>query len=143
MNVSPANDRIVHQCEPGTSTMTVTPGANGALTVVSDLTPAYRGNPALSAWMRRPDFAARKLTVRDNFILAASTTAFFQVQVPVQPTVSGTTVTAGRLRVRLLEPANATITLRNWNTVDASEFTKGWRIDIGGTAYLVELSEVP
>ena len=47
---SPANDRIVHQCEPSTSTMTVTPGANGALTVVSDLTPAYRGNPALSAW---------------------------------------------------------------------------------------------
>lgn len=142
---SPANDRIVHQCESSTSTMTVTPGANGALTVVSDLTPAYKGNPALSAWTRRLDFAARKLTVRDNFTLASGTTAFFQVQVPVQPTVSGSTVTAGRLRVRVLEPANATITLRNWNTVDSSEFTKGWRIDIGGgtSTYLVELSEVP
>lgn len=140
---SPANDRIVHQCEPSTSTMTVTPGANGALTVASDLTPAYRGNPALTRWTRNLDFANRKLTVRDNFVLPAGTTAFFQVQVPVQPTISGSTVTAGRLRVRVLEPANATIALRNWNAVNASEFTKGWRIDIGGgtTTYLVELSE--
>lgn len=140
---SPANDRIVHQCEPTTSTMTVTPGVNGALTVSSDLTPAYRGNPALTRWTRSLDFANRRLTVRDNFSLAAGTTAFFQVQVPVQPTVSGSTVTAGRLRVRVLEPANATITLRNWNSVNAGEYTKGWRIDIGGgtTTYLVELSE--
>ena len=140
---SPANDRIVHQCASTTSTMTVTPGANGALTVTSNLTPAYKGNPALSAWTRNLNFAARKLTVRDNFTLAAGTTAFFQVQVPVQPTVSGSTVTAGRLRVRVLEPANATIALRNWNAVNAGEFTKGWRIDIGGgtTTYLVELSE--
>ena len=140
---SPANDRIVHQCTSTTSTMTVTPGAGGALTVNSNLTSAYRGNPALSAWTRRLDFATRKLTVRDNFTLAAGTTAFFQLQVPVQPTVSGNTITAGRLRVRVLEPAGATIALRNWTTVDASEFTKGWRIDIGGgtTTYLVELSE--
>jgi hypothetical protein len=142
---SPANDRIVHQCANTTSTMTVTPGAAGALTVVSNLKPAYGNNPALSAWTRRLDFASRKLTVRDNFTLAAGTTAFFQVQAPVQPVVSGTTVTAGKLKVRVLEPANATITLKNWNAVDASEFYKGWRIDIGGgtTTYLVELSETP
>ncbi|NOT88936.1 MAG: hypothetical protein HOP03_12215 [Lysobacter sp.] len=141
---SPSNDRIVHQCADTTSTMTVTPGAGGALTVVSNLTPAYRGNPALSAWTRRLDFATRKLTVRDNFTLAAGTTAFFQVQVPVQPVISGTTVTAGKLKVRVLEPAGATITLKNWNPVDTTEFYKGWRIDIGGgtTTYLVELSEV-
>lgn len=143
---APANDRIVHQCESPQSvaTMTVTPGANGAITVNSDLTPVYRGNPALTRWTRNLQFASRKLTVRDNFTLGAGTTAFFQVQVPVQPTVSGSTVTAGNLRVRVLEPAGATITLRNWNSVDSGEFTKGWRIDIGGgtTTYLVELSEV-
>jgi hypothetical protein len=143
---SPANDRIVHQCESSQSvaTMTVTPGANGALTVDSDLTPVYRGNPALTRWTRNLQFANRRLTVRDNFTLGAGTTAFFQVQVPVQPTVSGSTVTAGNLRVRVLEPANATIALRNWNTFNAGEFTRGWRIDIGGgtTTYLVELSEV-
>ena len=141
---SPANDRIVHQCADTVSTVTVTPGANGALTVVSNLTPAYRNNPALTSWTRRLDFAARKLTVRDNFVLGSGTTAFFQVQVPVQPTVSGNTITAGNLRIRVLEPAAPTITLRNWATVNASEFTKGWRVDIGGgtTTYLVELNEV-
>jgi hypothetical protein len=143
---SPANDRIVHQCESSQSvaTMTVTPGANGALTVDSDLTPVYRGNPALTRWTRNLQFANRRLTVRDNFTLGAGTTAFFQVQVPVQPTVSGSTVTAGNLRVRVLEPANATIALRNWNTFNSGEFTRGWRIDIGGgtSTYLVELSEV-
>lgn len=142
---SPANDRIVHQCADSISTMTVTPGANGALTVTSNLKPAYNGNPAVGAWTRNLDFSARKLTVRDNFTLAAGTTAFFQVQTPVQPIVSGTTVTAGKLKVRVLEPANATITLKNWNAADASEYNKGWRIDIGGgtTTYLVELSEAP
>ncbi len=142
---SPANDRIVHQCADSISTMTVTPGANGALTVTSNLKPAYNGNPAVGAWTRNLDFSARKLTVRDNFTLAAGTTAFFQVQTPVQPIVSGTTVIAGKLKVRVLEPANATITLKNWNAADASEYNKGWRIDIGGgtTTYLVELSEAP
>ncbi|MBX3710736.1 MAG: heparinase II/III family protein [Lysobacter sp.] len=143
---APANDRIVHQCESPQSvaTMTVTPGANGAITVDSDLTPVYRGNPALTRWTRNLQFASRRLTVRDNFTLGSGTTAFFQVQVPVQPTVSGSTITAGNLRVRVLEPANATITLRNWNSVNSGEFTKGWRIDIGGgtSTYLVELSEV-
>ncbi len=141
---SPANDRIVHQCAYTTSTMTVTPGANGALTMASNLTPAYAGNPAVGSWSRQADFAARKLTVRDNFTLGSGTTAFFQVQVPVQPTISGSTVTAGKLKVRVLEPANATITLRNWNSIDTTEYNKGWRIDIGGgtTTYLVELSEV-
>ena len=142
---SPANDKVVHQCYGTTSTMTVTPGAAGALTVSSNLTPAYAGTTYVKSWTRALDFSNRKLTVRDNFTLGSGTTAIFQVQTPVQPTISGTTVTAGKLKVRVLEPANATITLRNWNSVDAAEYSKGWRIDIGGgaTTYLVELSEAP
>ena len=141
--MSPANDRIVHQCEPSTSTMTVTPGANGALTVQADLTGAYNGGPWVRSWRRRLEFANRRLTVYDDFSTGSGTTATFQLQVPVQPTVSGSTVTAGRLRVRVLSPANPTITIRNWNTVNSGEFTKGFRIDIAGgtSAYVVELSE--
>jgi len=141
---APANDRIVHQCEGTTSTTTVTPGANGALSVVSNLTPAYAGNPAVVRWTRRLDFAARTLTVRDDYATGSGARAVFQLQVPVQPTVSGNTVTAGRLRVRVLQPASPTITLRNWNAVDAGEFTRGWRIDISGGSgvYQVELKEI-
>lgn len=138
---APANDVIVHQCEPSTSTATVTPGENGALTITANLTPAYRGNPALGGWNRRIDFAARRLRVLDTFTLGSGTTAWFQVNTPVQPTiVDARTVDAGGLRVRVLQPASPTIRLVNWT---GSGFSQGWRIDIGGasTTYEVELVE--
>ena len=141
---APSGDRIVHQCEPTTSTATVTPGANGALTINANLTPAYRGNPALVSWRRRVDFAGRKLTVLDNFALGSGTTAYFQVNVPVQPTiVDARTVRAGGLRIRVLQPANPQIRLVNWTTVDG-DFNRGWRVDVGGSAsvYQVELTEI-
>ncbi len=141
---APSGDRIVHQCEPSTSTATVTPGANGALTINADLTPAYRGNPAVRSWRRRLDFAGRRLTVLDNFSLGSGTTAFFQVNVPVRPTiVDARTVTAGRLRIRVLQPSSPSIRLHDWNASDPAEFSRGWRIDIGGSSsvYQVELTE--
>lgn len=138
---SPAGDPIVHQCEGTRSTATVTPGDNGALTITADLTPAYRGNPALVSWNRRLDFAARRLRVLDTFSLGAGTTAWFQLNVPVQPTiVDARTVDAGGVRLRVLQPANPTIRLVNWT---GSGFSQGWRIDVGGaaTTYEVELVE--
>ena len=41
---APPNDRVVHQCEPSTSRMTVTPAADGALRIDADLTGAYGNN---------------------------------------------------------------------------------------------------
>ncbi|MCY7353510.1 MAG: hypothetical protein LH470_00180 [Lysobacter sp.] len=125
--------------------MTVTPnGPNGAFTAIANLTPAYRDNPALVSWTRRLDFAARKLTVRDAFQLGAGTAAFFQVNTPVQPVVSGRVATAGRLRINVLEPSNATLSVRSWNALDAGEFTTGWRLQVAGgtTGYLVEFTEI-
>lgn len=138
---SPANDPIVHQCEGTRSTATVTPGENGALSITANLTPAYRGNPALGSWTRRLDFGARRLRLLDNFSLGAGTTAWFQLNVPVQPTVvDARTVDAGGVRLRVLQPANPTIRLVNWT---GNGFSSGWRIDVGGgtTAYEVELVE--
>ncbi len=145
---SPQNDRIVHQCGNTISTSTVTPGSNGALSITSNLTPAYYtsnyGSPYVLSWQRRLDFANRSLTVLDNFSTGSGTTATFQVQVPVSPTVSGNTVTAGGLRIRVLQPANPTISVRNWNTVNSNEFTRGYRVDIGGgtSVYQVEFTEI-
>jgi len=123
--------------------VTITPGADGAFSAVADLTPVYRGNPALVSWQRKLDFAARKLTVRDQFKLGTGTRAIFQVNVPTEPKVNGNEVVAGNLRVRVLEPANAVIGLHDWSKVDSQEFRKGWRIDISGghDGYVVELSE--
>ena len=142
---SPVGDVVVHQCEnpQSRSTLTFTPGANGAFSAVADLTPVYRGNPALGNWQRRLDFSARKLVVRDQFRLGAGTRAIFQLNVPVQPKVEGFEVTAGRLKLRVLEPANAVISVHDWRTQDSSEFQRGFRIDVSGgdSTYVVELSE--
>lgn len=142
---APGGDLIVHQCESteSRSKLTVVPGNDGAFSATADLTPVYRGNPALGSWQRKLDFAGRKLTVRDQFKLGAGTRAIFQVNVPAEPKVNGNEVTAGGLRVRVLEPANATISVHDWRKVDSQEFRSGWRIDIAGgqTGYLVELGE--
>jgi hypothetical protein len=135
---------IVPQREGTTSTMSVTPGTGGAVHAVADLTPAYDGNPAVASWKRTVDFAARKLTVTDAFTLGAGTTATFQVNTPVQPVVDGLVATAGPLKIRVISPADATLTTLDWTTrSDADEtFNSGWRLDVHGgtTGYVVEFS---
>ena len=140
---APVGDRVVHQCEPTRSSMTVTPGAAGSFTAVADLTPAYSGNPAVREWKRSLDFSNRRLTVRDRFTLGPGARAVFQVNVPIEPQISGREATAGRLRVRVLEPANAVLSAHDWRAVDGQEFNRGWRIDVSGsdTGYVVELAE--
>jgi len=132
----------IEQRSPTTSTMTVTPGANGAVHAVANLTPAYDGDPALTSWQRTIDFANYKLTVNDAFALGSGTTAVFQVNTPVQPIISGKTAQAGALTIKVIAPASATLSALDWTTVDGSEFNSGWRLDIGGgtTGYTVELS---
>ena len=140
---SPPNDRIVHQCEPTESRMTVTPGAGGAVVVDSDLTPAYRGSPAVQSWTRRLEFANRRLVVTDRFRIAEDTRAIFQLNVAERPQVAGREATAGRLRVRVVQPADATITVHDWRQADPGEFQTGYRLDIqgSGTTFVVELDE--
>jgi hypothetical protein len=135
---------IVPQHEGTTSTMTVTPGSGGAVHAVADLTPAYAGDPAVASWQRTIDFAGHKLTVSDAFALGSGTSAIFQVDTPVQPVISGKTAQAGDLLIRVLAPANATLSTLDWTTQsDANEtYNSGWRLDVaGGTSgYVVELS---
>ena len=142
--MAPLGDRVVHQCEqPGGASMTVTSGADGAVAIDADLTPAYAGNPALKSWQRKLAFGGRKLLVTDRFALGSGTKAYFQVNVPEQPRIEGNQAVAGRLRIRVLEPTNAVLSAHDWSTVDRQEFRRGWRVDVAGgtTGYTVELSE--
>jgi hypothetical protein len=143
--MAPANDRIVHQCEqPGSrARMSVQQQSGGGLAIDADLTDAYAGNPAVKEWRRRFDFGGRKLRVTDRFSLGPDTKAFFQVNVPVEPRIQGSEAVAGKLRIRVLEPAGAVLSAHEWSTVDGQEFRRGWRVDAAGgqTGYVVELSE--
>ncbi|MFZ5635730.1 MAG: hypothetical protein ACOY82_04015 [Pseudomonadota bacterium] len=145
---APRDDRVVHQCQPTVSTLVATPGADGALTVEADLSAAYGEDSPVERWTRRLDFAGRRLRIEDRYATDADTRAVFQLQVPVEPQIRGREATAGRLRVRVLEPADATLTAFDWRQVDSAEFRSGWRLDIvGGSAggsgtYVVELEVV-
>lgn len=136
--------QIVPQRVGTTSTMTVTPGAGGAVHAVANLLPAYDGDPAIAAWQRTIDFANRKLTVSDQFTLGSGTEAIFQVNTPVQPIINGNTATAGNLKIRVLSPASATLTALDWTTRTGPDETyySGWRLDVRGSSsgYVVELS---
>ena len=140
------NGTVARQCESRTriSTMSVTPGSGGAFTANANLTPAFCDNTAVTSWRRQFTFGGRRLTVRDTFSLTAGTSATFQINTPVLPTlVNSREARAGRLRVRVLEPANATIN-SNFSTGKYVEDGARYRIDVsGGTSgYLVELSEI-
>jgi hypothetical protein len=140
------NGTVARQCESTTraSTLTVTPGTGGAFTADANLTPAFCNTDAVTNWRRNFSFANRRLTVRDTFSITSGTTATFQVNVPVAPTlVNSREATAGRLRVRVLEPANATIN-SNFSTGKYVEDGARYRIDVQGgtTGYVVELSEI-
>jgi len=135
---------IVPQRTGTTSTMTVTTGDGGSVHAVADLTPAYDGDPAVQSWQRTIDFAGRTLTISDAFALGSGTQGIFQLDVPVQPTISGNTAMAGALKIRVISPANATLSALDWTTLSDSDetYNSGWRIDVSGgtTGYVVELS---
>ena len=127
------NGAPVPQVAPSTSTLTLTgTGAHGEVHALADLTPAYGGHPAVRAWRRRIDFKDRVLMVDDSFAVAPGIQAVFQLNVPVRPTIKGNTATAGRLRMSVLSPANASLMAVDWTTVDR-DYTRGWRIDVRGT----------
>lgn len=122
---------IVPQREGTVSTMTVTPGAGGDVHAVADLTPAYGGDPAVQSWQRTIDFDGGALTVQDDYATGAGTAAVFEINVPVRPTISANTATAGDLGITVLSPADATLRAVDWTTVDG-DYNSGWRIDIAG-----------
>jgi hypothetical protein len=124
--------------------MTIDARKDGSFIAEADLTPVYGGNPALTHWKRKLDFQSRVLTVSDRFATSPGTRAIFQVNVPERPRIDGNQATAGRLRLTVMEPANASLTAYQWNTKGSNEFRSGWRIDVTGAVdgYVVRLEEM-
>ena len=142
---APADDRIVHQC-PGTrATLQVAPGADGGLRATAELGPVYGEDSPVRRWTRHLDFGGRRLRIEDTYAVAPGTRAVFQLQLPAEPRIEGATAIAGRLRIRVLHPADARLRAFDWRTLDRDEFRNGWRLDIAGGdgAYVIELDEAP
>lgn len=133
------NGQTVEQHLNTTSSMTVeSTGPNGAVRATADLTPAYDGDPAVQSWKRTVSFGDRHLAVSDKFTLGTGTSAVFQVNTAVLPVINGDTVQIGNVTMRVIEPANPTISIKNWQA--DSEYNNGWRIDVkgGSSRYVVD-----
>jgi hypothetical protein len=127
------NGTTIPQHNETTATLTInSTGAAGAVNATANLAPAYASNSGVHAWNRTIDFASRVLNVHDTFQVDAGVQATFQINVPVQPTVSGNTIQVGNLTIHVITPASPTITLVNWSQTD-SDYNSGWRIDIQGS----------
>ncbi|MDX2087641.1 MAG: hypothetical protein SFX73_07315 [Kofleriaceae bacterium] len=104
----------------------------GWVYAASDLTPAYKNNPAISKVQRevvylQPDV----VVVYDRVTSAAGTTQTWQLPTPVRPTLAGATATIASnhtLNVRRLVPATATSAVHDYKAADA-DFGGGFRLD--------------
>lgn len=132
----------IRQIEGTTSNMTVSE-SNGGLDIAANLTPAYNGHPAITSWQRALRFAGGVLRVQDNYSVTNGVQAVFQVNVPLQPVITGNTARAGDLAIRVLSPANATLAAVEWNPIEPDEFYEGWKLEVRGSTgqYIVELSD--
>jgi hypothetical protein len=98
----------------------------------------------VQSWQRTIDFGGGTLTVQDSYATGSGTDAVFEINVPVRPTISGSTATAGDLGIAVLSPTDATLRAVDWTTVD-EDYNSGWRIDISGGdgRYVVRLDSLP
>jgi hypothetical protein len=103
----------------------------GWVYAASDLTAAYKNNPAISKVQReivylQPDV----VVVYDRVTSAAGTTQVWQLPTPVRPTISGANATIASnhtLNVRRLAPATATSTVYDYRA--DTDFSGGFRLD--------------
>ncbi|SFN00295.1 heparinase II/III family protein [Dokdonella immobilis] len=139
------NGANVRQREPSVSSMNITqqgPGP-GEVHVTGNLSAAYIAGQGVNSWQRSLDFTGTRLLVTDQFSVLSGTTAIFQVNTPTQPIITGNTAKAGGLTIRVLQPANATLSAVNWRNVD-SDFLAGWKLEVQGgstnTGFVVEMT---
>lgn len=111
-----------------TSSMTTTSAA-GTATVHADLSPAYADSDGtVISWTRDLSFAADHLAVADHCTVGAGVTPVWQLQVPVEPTVTGPGgLTAGDLQVTF-DPAYD-VALVDLHELD-DDLLSGWRIEL-------------
>jgi hypothetical protein len=124
-------------------TITADDPAHGAIAASADLSPVYASGSGVHTWKRDIDFANRKLTVRDTFLVDDGMHAIFQVNVPKKPVVGPDGIRAGALLIKVVEPAHAQVDVFEWPRKDKDEFLTGWRVDIeggpGNGGFVVEL----
>jgi len=122
---------LVKQTYNSTATASVTDDAT-TLVANLDLSAMYPGTGI--SWTRRLTYTRpNTLTVSDDCTVPAGVIPYFQLQLPVQPTVTANGFTAGKLQVTVSAPATPTITVDTWTALN-SDANSGWRVNISDPA---------
>jgi len=119
--------------------------ATGEYHAIGEMASLYASNSGVNSWQRSVDFVGGKATVTDTFALAAGTSAVQQWNTTPRPTIAGNVVTAGHLRLTVLSPSNATISITDMHALDADYTTPCFRINVAGstTGYKTLLEVLP
>jgi hypothetical protein len=120
------------------SVTSYTTGPSGEFHITGDMTGMYGSGSGVEKWIRTVDFVGGIATVSDDVQTSAGTTATFQLNVPVQPTIAGNVITAGALKATVLSPEGAAISALDMRTVNVPgygyDYNSGWRIDVACNA---------
>ena len=117
--------------EGGGAALAIVPLTDG-FTAQADLKPVYPGSD-VAAYKRSFAFGGGSLEVTDEFQTSNGTTAVFQVCTPVKPVIAGNVATAGNLKVTVLEPAGASLSVNaDPNAGDVGQVS--YRLDVAGGA---------
>lgn len=135
---------IVEQTFGSTATASVTDDST-TLVANLDLTAMYPDTGI--SWTRRLTYGRPSmLTVSDVCTVPAGVIPYFQLQLPVAPTVTANGFTAGKLQATVQLPANPRITVDTWSALN-SDANSGWRVNIsdpsGGGQFTVTLQVLP
>ncbi len=109
-----------------------TVGSGGEFTASTNIKPVYP-DASITAYRRGFDFSGGALTVTDDFAIASGTAATFQVCTPGKPVIAGNVATAGKLKITVLEPAGAVLTV-NADPNSGDVTTPSYRLDVAGGA---------
>lgn len=108
-------------------------GPNGELHITGNISPVYDSASGVG-WIRTVDFVNGVTTVTDNLALTGGTVGIWQLQVPTQPLITGNVVTAGALRMQVIDPPAAQITATRVASGEDTTFDQGWRVEVRGAA---------
>jgi hypothetical protein len=129
----------------GTSGKATVTDNSTSLVAILDMTAMYPGTGI--SWTRKLTYnRPGTLWVSDACTVPAGVVPYFQLQVPVQPTVTANSFTAGKLQSTVQTPANATITVDDWRALN-TDCNSGWRVNVSDPAgkgqFVVKLQVLP
>ncbi|MPW30738.1 hypothetical protein F9L16_17265 [Agarivorans sp. B2Z047] len=112
-------------------------------TINMDLTGVYPAYDSITSWQREIRFSADQVMVTDQCVVADTVSTIWQINLPEEPIVQADgSIIAGNLKITPIAPATPSISIINWNDIDAVEYKEDrYRLDLEGGAcnYQVQL----